>query len=163
MKWKPLRIWDWRLKLVYAIVAWGLGWALVPLVRLIHDPGVLRSASDVAIILLGARIFRGAGEELDSPRPTWQMTSRPTMSRRFGKIARVLAILTAIDIPLLYLNELVPRDRPRHPLTPWDGVTLGIAAVEFAVLALFYLRSARRLGWREEPKSKIAPPIKIDR
>ena len=161
MKWKPLRIWDWRLKLVYVIVAWGLGWALVPLVRLTHDPGVLRSAYDVAIILFGARVFRGAGEQVDAPRVSWRMTSRPTMSRRFGKVARVLAVLTVVFIPILYLSELVPREHPLRPLTPWDGITLGLSALEFAVIAFLYLRSARRLGWREAPAPKLAPPISL--
>ena len=163
MKWKPLRIWDWRLKLAYVIVTWGLGWVLVPIVRLTHDPGVLMSAYDVAIILFGARIFRGAGEQVDAPRASWRMTSRPTLSRRLGKVARVFAILIAVDIPLLYLSESMPRAHRPRPLTPWDGISLGISALELAVIAFLYLRSARRLGWREAPKAKIAAPIKIDR
>ena len=161
MKWKPLRIWDWRLKLLYIVLAYGLGWAVSPLTQLIHDTGVLQGIVNLAAILLGARIFRGSGEQIDAPRAWWRMTSRPTMSRRLGILATVFGALLVVDIPLLYLARLVPRTHPVRPLTPWDGIGLGIAALQLAVIAYLYLRSARRLGWREAPAPKIAPPISL--
>jgi hypothetical protein len=160
VKWKPLRIWDWRIKLVYVVAAYGAGWALVPVWSLLGVRGVFGTAFDIAAILLGARIFRGAGEQIDEPRPWWRMTSRPTMSRRFGILATVFGALLAVDIPLLYLAPGVHHPRPR---TAWDGIEVGIGAVEFGVIAFLYLRSARRLGWREAPAPEIARPIGLDK
>lgn len=161
VKWRPLRIWDWRLKVVYVLIAYGSPWAINPLAALIHDPGILLSTFQLAAILFGARIFRGAGENVDAPRAPWRMTSRPTMSRRLGKLAIVFGALVAVDIPGLYLARLLPSTHPVRPLTPWDGIGLGIAALQLAAIAFLYLRSAKRLGWREAPAPKIAPPISL--
>jgi hypothetical protein len=163
VKWKPLRIWDWRLKLVYVLVAYGVGWTFAPLAVLIHDLGILVSVYQLAAILFGARIFRGSNEQVDPPRASWRMTSRPTLSRRLGILATVFGALGAVDIPLLYLARLVPSTHPVRPLTPWDGIGLGIAALQLAVIAYLYFRSARRLGWREAPAPKIARPISLEK
>jgi len=163
MKWKPLRIWDWRIKLVYVVAVFALGWPLARVVSLVvDDRGVAVLVFHVAAILFGARIFRGPGEQIDEPRAGWRMTSRPTMSRRFGIVAAVFAALGVINIPLLYLVQLIPTRYARHPLTPWDGVQAAIAAVELGAIAFLYLRSARRLGWREAPAADIAAPIPLD-
>ena len=163
MKWKPLRIWDWRIKLAYVVVAYALGWPLARVVSLvIDDRGVVVNVFQIAAILFGARIFRGAGEPIDEPRAGWRMTSRPAMSRRFGKLAAAFAVLGVINIPLLYLAELVPRHYSRPPLTPWDGVEVAISAAGLGVMAFLYLRSARRLGWREPPAPELASPIHLD-
>jgi len=162
MKWKPLRIWDWRIKLAYFVAAVALGWPLGRIASLIEDLGVVVIAFHIAAILFGARIFRGSGEPIDEPRPGWRMTSRPTMSRRFGKLAAVFAALGVVNIPLLYLVDLIPRHYVRPPLTPWDGIQVAISAAGLGVIAFLYLRSARRLGWRERPAPEVAGPISLD-
>jgi hypothetical protein len=163
VKWKPLRIWDWRIKLVYVVVVYALGWSLARVVSLVvDDRGFVVTVFHIAAILFGARIFRGAGEPIDEPRPGWRMTSRPTMSRRLGKLAAVFAALGVVSIPLLYLAELVPRHYARPPLTPWDGIEGAISAAGLGVMAFLYLRSARRLGWREPAAPELASPTRLD-
>jgi len=85
------------------------------------------------------------------------------MSRRFGIVATVFSALLAVDIPLLYLLQTVPGTHRLRPLTPWDGVGPGIAALQLVVIAFLYIRSARRLGWRDAPVPKLASPIPYDK
>lgn len=61
----------------------------------------------------------------------------------------------------LYLARLVPSSHHVRPLAPWDGIGLGIAAVQLAAIAFLYLRSARRLGWREAPARTVVPPTPL--
>jgi hypothetical protein len=72
---RVLRISRWYWKLLYVIAACLLVYliAAIPLGAVL--PGILRSVLAAALVLFGARIFRGPGEEVAPARAPWRMTA----------------------------------------------------------------------------------------
>ncbi len=134
------RITTWWGKLLYAIGAWLIVAGL--LTRLLvflgaGEPGLslFKLPMDIAVYVIGARIFRGKGETTATPRPWWQMTAKPKLSRRLGIIFVVLFFLS-----LMALLASIVRSYQLATIA-LDATTV----VECATLAYLYLNSAARL------------------
>ena len=140
-----LRIVRWQTKLGYVAVVWFVGYPIAAVLAGVGAPPIVMTIVigwllNFLAILLGARIFRGVGEDIAPPRPWWQMTARPTLSRRLGKIFVAWAVLA---LPAIVIGGL--------GIDPGGNVT----SVDFpgalgtfifcAALAFLYLNSAVRL------------------
>lgn len=98
-----------------------------------------------AILLFGARIFRGKGEPIEARRPWWQMTARQKLSRRLGIF---FAVLTALSLGVLIFSI-------SHPITRVSLLDV-LLWILFAGLPCFlYLNSAVRLP--PDPKGAKVP------
>ncbi|WP_448809134.1 hypothetical protein [Agromyces bauzanensis] len=152
-----LRITRWELKLFYVLGVLLAGFLLAAAMRAIGVPDLAVSIAgaviDLALLLLGARIFRGRGEPVDPPRAWWRMTARPKLSRWLGGIFLVLAI----SIPISALLG-TPADRAAVDIP----ITI-IGTLEFAVLAGLYLNSAIRLRRLPVPpkEPKFRPTVRL--
>jgi len=77
MSWSPLRLTQKRWKAVYIVG----GYLVIVLITALLPQGgglaIFTVILDVAWIYGGTRIFRGAGELVQVPRPWWRMTARP--------------------------------------------------------------------------------------
>ncbi|QIZ98483.1 MULTISPECIES: hypothetical protein [unclassified Leifsonia] len=151
---KPLRITTVRGKWAYAVVGWcvvGLGVRAI-----IATTGnslawvVFSTVADLALYLVGARIFRGADELRDPPRPWWRMTARAKLSRRLGILFGFLTVMTSLS---LFVGN------SRHPLTETATASAVAGAIEFLVLTVLYVTSGRRLKRLE---TQQPTPEKVD-
>jgi hypothetical protein len=143
-----VRIWDWRLKLVYVLVAYGLGWALAPALDLVDDHGLLSAAINLAVVLIGARIFRGDAESIGQPRAWWRMTSRPRLSRFLGGLSIAFAVLVVLALVLPILVGL-PHDHIRPSNDPTSQIIL---IANLGAFGFLYLNSAVRLERMDLPE-----------
>lgn len=151
-----LRIVRWELKLAYVVGVWLAGFLIAALFDVVHAPWFvalpLQSAVTVTGVLFGARIFRGKDEPIEPPRPWWQMTARPTLSRRLGILFVVLAVF---GLPYLVMSLI----GIVTSLTPFEW--LDVVAFN-ALLAYLYLNSAarlKRLG--VPPREPVFKPKKL--
>ena len=151
---KPVRITTWWGKLLYAVGAWCLSALLIRVLMAANGDSVawtiVGPGTDLAIVLVGARIFRGTNELRDAPRPWWQMTARAKLSRRLGILFIVLTGWMVLGM-LAWLFPLSPRERAHTP-TAYVGAVA--SAVEFLILAVLYVTSGRRLKRLEQPTPK---------
>ncbi|MFC9560091.1 hypothetical protein [Agromyces sp. NPDC056965] len=153
------RIVRWELKVLYIVVAWIVGYALIDLLDALGAPGValeiVNTIVNLAAFALAVRIFRGRGEPIDPPRAWWRMTAWPTLSRRLGILCSVLAAMTVLGA---ILGALGVTALP-------SGVTLGLGvgtALQFGLLAFLYLNSAvhmARLGIAKP--ERLRPTIRL--
>ena len=106
------RITTWWGKLIFAfgtmfVVPRVFAWLVLD----VRIPGlvwvVISLLYPFAILLLGARIFRGKGEPVGARRPWWQMTARQKLSRRLGIF---FAVLTALAVGVLVFSFYHPRN-----------------------------------------------------
>ena len=153
----PLRITTVFGKLVYVIGIWLLfGRVMAALLNVgwvgLDSPGygLYVLVTQLAAYLVGARLFRGRGEYPVPPRPWWQMTARPKLSRRLG----ILFIITSAFDVLLIVGDVVHWGH-RAP-APVNDV-LGL--IGDGVLAYLYLNSARRL---KEAAAKVASVVALE-
>ncbi|RXZ72279.1 hypothetical protein [Agromyces albus] len=134
-----------------------LGFVIAVLLRTLGlaEIGVLLTITviDFGALLLGARIFRGRGEEVEPPRAWWRMTARPTLSRRLGILFVVLSLLGAVSLVLEVTGVYAPL-----PLTGDDMVASSRGIVELAIVAYLYLNSAVRLKRLGVPSKDPKPP-----
>jgi hypothetical protein len=132
------RLRPWPLKLSYIIASC----ALVYLIAIIPvgpgGAGILRSALAFALVLLGARLFRGAGEELDPPRPWWRMTARVPAGVVLGSLLALVAIVSGTGYVGLTLSTLAHKDVVDLP-------ALLVNTLLSAILAYLYYGSSRRI------------------
>lgn len=153
-----LRVVRWQVKLVYVIAAWCVGWVVSWSLYSMGLPGavvsVLNGMVSLASVLLGARIFRGRGEDLTPRRPWWQMTARPLLSRILSVLFLVVAVQFAVVLVLAGVG-VAYAIRSVERLTLADTIVDGTIA---AVLAFFYLTSSIRLP--KAPSLDRAPKFK---
>ncbi len=157
-----LRIVRWELKLAYVVGAYAIGLAIYWSLRLIGLPygvvGLVGVGVDLAAILLGARIFRGRGEPIEPPRERWRMTARPRLSTVLGVVFVVNSAFMVLGLVLAALGVSVePSDAAERI------VGSAIGAVEYALIAALYLRSAARLRSLGVPpkEPKFTPTVRI--
>lgn len=150
MTWKPWRITKWQYKLVYVAAAFVIPFFVLGALGALGLSGgsldVLNFATTLGTIFLGARVFRGANELVLPPRPWWQMTSRPKLSRRLGILFVALSALFVTYLIGLSLGGYPGRTRSAESIF---SVISGVA--QFAILAFFYLNSAVRLTRAPRP------------
>ena len=158
-----LRIVRWEHKFAYVAGVWLVGFPLSSLLLGVGLPPVVatifaNSLPSIAGLLLGSRIFRGKGEPIDPPRPLWQMTARPTLSKRLGTAFAVWACLSCLLVVRAALE-----------IADAGGVGRLLSAIEIVlfttVMAVLYLNSAvrlRRLGIGPlEPEFRPKTPTKL--
>jgi hypothetical protein len=85
---------------------------------------------NVAYVIVGVRIFRGAGENRTDPRPWWRATARPAAGFWIGALLAVLAFISGVGA---------------FASNPEDAFIPAIACLSYALLAVFYLHSSVRL------------------
>ena len=156
----PWRIVRWQYKLLYVIVAEAAGFGITRLGYLLLPSQIavlIVLCVDVAIYLVGARIFRGTSEDLLTPRAWWRMTSKPTLSRRLGTLFAVVAGIQLIGLALV----AIPFPSRQHVVKP-NYVGLAEAAIETAILAFLYLNSAVRLKNQSDAAPAETRPIDLD-
>jgi hypothetical protein len=140
-----LRIVRWELKLAYVLGAFFVGFPASALLRLLNVPDILIGllvgwALNLAVLFLGARIFRGRGEPIQPPRPWWKMTARPRLSKRLGIFFTIAGVW---GLPLIVFDAIGVDPPGRGPI---PDLFLSIDYVLFmGVLAFLYLNSAVRL------------------
>ncbi|NYF09348.1 hypothetical protein HDC94_000504 [Leifsonia sp. AK011] len=106
MTWNPLRLTQKRWKAVYIVG----GYLVIFVINVLLPQGgglaIITLILDVAWIYGGTRIFRGAGELVQPPRPWWRMTARP----RAGFVLGILVFAPAVAayIALVATEPLVP-------------------------------------------------------
>ena len=149
-----LRIVRWEFKLLFVAAAFGIGYPLRALLFAAGAPTYVASIVDALVTIgafvLGARLFRGAGEKVAPPRPWWRMTAWPTLSRNLGILFAFMSVsfvLTAVRI----VQAAIPIS---------SIVDSSIGALQFAVIAFLYLNSAVRLTRRgiSKPEQLRPPP-----
>ena len=132
------RLRPWPVKLAYIIASC----ALVYLIAIIPvgpgGAGILRSTLAFALVLLGARLFRGAGEELAPPRQWWRMTAGTPAGVVLGSLLALVAIVSGTGYVGLTLSTLAHRDVVDLP-------ALLVNTLLAAILAYLYYGSSRRL------------------
>lgn len=85
---------------------------------------------NVAYVIVGVRIFRGAGENRNDPRAWWRATARPAAGFWIGGLLAVLAFISGVGA---FASD------------PEDAFIPALACLSYALLALFYLHSSVRL------------------
>jgi hypothetical protein len=148
---RPIRIRSVWAKVLYVVVAVAIGFAFGPLMRLLHDPGVIGSLWDLVAIVVAARIFRGVDEPLDVPRPWWRMTSRPRLSSILGSLAAVFAALSLLALILVPVLGALPGSTTRVSV---DAPSAIVGTIYLGIIAALYLNSAARL--RRLPSVTVA-------
>ncbi|GAA4385000.1 hypothetical protein [Agromyces bauzanensis] len=154
-----LRITRWQWKLLYVLGVLLAGWIVGGVVGAMGAPYLAQiiagAITDVAGLLLGARIFRGRGEPVDPPRPWWQMTARPPLSRRLGIL---FLVLTVMSVATMFIAVFAP-----SAAAPAADVPVVIVALlEYAAIAWLYLNSAVRLGLPVPPREpKFRPKVRL--
>lgn len=133
------RITTWWGKLIYVFGAWVLAVRILDwLFGLVGVAGLAASITfliyDVAVLLIGARIFRGKGEPVATPRPWWQMTARQRLSSNLGSWLAVLTALATIGLVCSFLTHVVG-----------SSLDYVLMLLYFGVPAYLYLNSATRL------------------
>jgi hypothetical protein len=157
-----IRIVRWELKLLFVVGALVIGF---PISAVLYTVGaaplavsIVNTVAGMALLLLGARIFRGRGEAVEPPRPWWRMTARPTLSRRLGILFLVLAAWLAAGLILAVVVGFAS--------IGWtaDDIVIAVSGVlEFAAVASLYLNSAARLKRMGVPAKdlKFRPTVSL--
>lgn len=147
------RIVGWWRKLVYVLVAYGIGFAIVWMLRNAGADTAAISVGTVlnlAAFLYGARVFRTPDEPRSPARPTWQMTARPTLSRRLGVL---FVIGAAVELPGIVLASMglgATQAEVNRIVSDAQSLILN------TILAVLYLRSARHLSRRDAEAEGLA-------
>ncbi len=132
------RIRPWPIKLAYVVA----GGAAVYLIAAIpvgpSGGGILRSGLAFVLILVGTRLFRGAGEDPVPPRPWWRMTANVQSGVLLGSLFALVALISATGFVGLALSTVVKQSSTNLPALIVNTVLAGI-------LAFLYFRSSRRL------------------
>lgn len=132
------RIRPWPVKLAYVAASAAVVYliAVVPIGS--SGAGILRSATAFVLVLLGARLFRGTGEDPIPPRPWWRMTGGVQSGIVIGSLFALVAITSATGYVGLSLSTLIKRGTTNLP-------ALLVNTILAAILAYLYFRSSRRL------------------
>jgi hypothetical protein len=139
-----IRLVRWPYRLAYVVIGWFvLRWAVGRAFAATSADNVVREVVlgllGVAVIGVGARIFRGAGEPVEPARARWRATSRSTLSFVLGG--------------LFVATDLFGIPGIAYAISIGEGAEWYVAealAFLFAILyAWFYLRSGVRLRRQE--------------
>ena len=133
-----LRIRPWPIKLASIVAASAAVYLIAAVPVGPAGTGILRSGLAFVLILLGARVFRGAGEELIAPRPWWRMTGGVRSGVVVGVLCAVVAVISATGFVGLSLSTIVRTTAANLP-------ALVVNTILAAILAYLYFRSSRRL------------------
>ena len=99
-----MRIAAWWARALYIAAAYADTWGVEEgLIRLgWNSVSVLLASTPLAVaaFVIGARVFRTAGEDRVRPRPWWQVTGRPRLGFALGYIGVALMVFSAATIPL---------------------------------------------------------------
>jgi hypothetical protein len=125
-------------KLACVVAACAVVWLIAVIPVGPGGAGILRSATAFVLILLGARVFRGADEDVIPPRPWWRMTGGVRSGIVLGSLFALVAITSATGFVGLSLSTLIKRGTTNLP-------ALLVNTVLAAILAYLYFRSSRRL------------------
>jgi hypothetical protein len=135
---RNVRLRQWYGKLAYVVVAAILVYLATAIPLGAGGGGILRSVLAFVLVLLGARIFRGAGEEVAPARAWWRMTAAVPSGILLGSLCTVIAVVSAIGYVGLTVANLPHKDVTDLP-------ALLVTAVLSAILAYLYFGSSRRL------------------
>lgn len=140
-----LRIQQWYWKAVYIVGVLTTRLLLYTVLVAIGTPlllaNLLVTGYEFGAVLLGARTFRGRDEPMLPPRPWWQMTARPKLSKRLG-VACIVFIVGANVFLLLETLGVITTRSGRFDVSVGSWV---INLIFYAALAYLYLNSAARL------------------
>src|ERR1700709_959863 len=90
-----LRIRPWPVKLAYVAASAAVVYLIAAVPIGASGAGILRSATAFVLVLLGARLFRGAGGDAVPPRPWWRMTGGVQSGIVVGSLFALVAITSA--------------------------------------------------------------------
>jgi len=137
MTWNPLRLTQKRWKAVYIVGGYIVTALSAGLLPLGGGAAIITLILDVAWIYGGTRIFRGAGELVQPPRPWWRMTARPRAGFALGALVFAPAVVFYIAFAAT------------EPLMPawW------LLMLENAVWAALYISSSVRLTRGAAPEA----------
>jgi hypothetical protein len=126
-------------KIVYGVFGLiGTTLLAVPAALLAGGAGTAVAALLVlALIGVGARLFRGAGEPVEPPRAWWRFTAAPTAGFAIAGVFAIQALATVVSA--WFAGIAGSRDAPEPSGT---GAAAGVVA---AVIAVAYLHSSLRL------------------
>ena len=133
-----LRIRPWPVKLAYVAASAAVVYLIAAVPIGASGAGILRSATAFVLVLLGARLFRGAGEDVVPPRSWWRMTGGVQSGIVVGSLFALVAITSATGYVGLSLSTLVKHGTTNLP-------ALLVNTILAAILAYLYFRSSRRL------------------
>jgi len=159
-----LRIVRWYFKLLYVLGAYVVPIPVIALLKALSVPALIVSLVSTALllasILLGARIFLGRGEPVESPRLWWQMTARPLLSRMIA----IIALLGVISFVALFAEAALGLARAVQSLQRSTVAEAVIDAILTAIVAFLYLNSAVRLTKVPAParEPKFKPTVKLN-
>jgi len=141
-----VRIRPWPLKLAYVVAACAAVYLIAAIPVGPGGAGILRSLTAFVLVLLGARVFRGAGEDSMPARPWWRMTGGVRSGIVLGSVFALVALSSATGYIGLSLSTLIKQGTTNLP-------ALLVNTVLAAILAYLYYRSSRRLviSRRERP------------
>jgi hypothetical protein len=154
VRWKPFRITESWVKLIYVLV-----WVVAGIAVLIAlQPGALletplRLLVQSIAIFVAVRAFRGDGEPVIPERAWWRATSRPTAGFVIAGILALdalqrLALAGVHVIAAIGIGDGVQR-------LPTVAVTLLALGWDIAA-GIFYLRSSMRLRHAPRPKAWVS-------
>lgn len=137
-----MRIVRWQYKLLYVVVGFLVATLVIGLLP-IQGTGlpIAGFVLDLALFIVGARIFRGRSEDIRAPRAWWRMTSKWRLSYRLGFLFSILFVVTIVAAILFALHTSLGKHS-----TVSDTTALFASAALYAVLAFFYLNCAARLS-----------------
>ena len=146
------RITTWWGKLIYVFAAWFVAVRVIDLLfGVLGVTGlgatVFFLVYDFAVLLVGARIFRGKGEPVAASRPWWQMTARKKLSNNLGSW---LAVVTTLAVAALVISFFSPFGSSKSDLV--------LLVLYFGVPTYLYLNSAARL--QSAPKPDADTPLR---
>jgi hypothetical protein len=128
----------WPLKLAFVVASCALVYLVAGIPVGPGGGGILRSTLAFALVLAGARVFRGAGEELAAPRPWWRMTAGVPSGVVLGSLCSLIALVSAAGYIGLTTVTLAHKDVVDLP-------ALLINTVLSAILAYLFFGSSRRI------------------
>lgn len=127
-------------KITYVVGVFALILALnVFLISRLVNPTLdvmIVAALNIAYVIIGVRIFRGAGENRADPRPWWRATARPAAGYWIGSALGVGAFISCVGA---------------LASPPEDAFIPAISCLSYAVLAAFYFNSSIRLQGMDSP------------
>jgi hypothetical protein len=132
------RLRPWPVKLAYVAASAAAVYLVAAIPVGVGGGGILRSGLAFVLILLGTRLFRGAGEEVAPARPWWRMTGGVQSGIVLGALFAFVAIVSATGYVGITLSTLIKQGTTNLPALLVNTVLAGI-------LSYLYFRSSRRL------------------
>jgi hypothetical protein len=132
------RIGPWYAKFAYVVVACALVYLIAAVPVGPGAAGILRSVLAFVLVVLGARLFRGAGEERLPPRAWWRMTAGVPSGVVLGSLCALVALFSVVGYVGLTVSTLADKDVVDLPV-------LLVNTVLAAVLAYLYFGSSWRI------------------